>query len=244
MNDKNIIYGIRSVIEAIESGKSLEKVFVKSGSTGELFQELMQLMSQKGINWQKVPVERINRFTTKNHQGVVATISPIAYQDIEELVNLAIESGSKPFILVLDGITDVRNFGAIARTAECAGVDAIVIPEKGGAPVNADAIKTSAGALFRVPVCRVSKMWYTMKFLKEKGFMLVGASEKSEVNYKGVNYTQPIALVVGAEDKGISSQVLKMMDQVVSIPVKGESGSLNVSVATGIIVYEIVANNS
>ncbi|ASB50984.1 23S rRNA (guanosine(2251)-2'-O)-methyltransferase RlmB [Alkalitalea saponilacus] len=244
MSDKNLIYGIRAVIEAIESGKSLEKVFVKSGSTGELFQELMQLMRQKGINWQKVPVERINRFTTKNHQGVVATISPVEYQELESVVNKAMEDGRKPFILVLDGITDVRNFGAIARTAECAGVDAIVIPDKGGAPVNADAIKTSAGALFRVPVCRASKMWYAMKFLKEKGFMLIGASEKSEADYKDVNYKQPIALVVGAEDKGISSQVLKMMDQVVSIPVKGESGSLNVSVATGIVVYEIVAKNS
>ncbi len=240
MQEKNIIFGTRAVIEAIASGKSIEKVFVRAGLQGELFDELMAAMVQNQVVWQKVPVERINRMTTKNHQGVVALASPIEYQNIEKVVGDALTAGRQPIVIILDGVTDVRNFGAIARTAESAGVDAIVIPEKGSAPVNGDAIKTSAGALFRIPVCRVSKPWYTLKFLKENGFLIVGASEKSETTYHKVDYQQPIAIVMGAEDTGISSQVLKMVDTLVSIPIKGEIGSLNVSVAAGILIYEVV----
>ncbi len=240
MQEKNIIFGTRAVIEAIASGKSIEKVFVRAGLQGELFDELMAAMVQNQVVWQKVPVERINRMTTKNHQGVVALASPIEYQNIEKVVGDALAESRQPIVIILDGVTDVRNFGAIARTAESAGVDAIVIPEKGSAPVNGDAIKTSAGALFRIPVCRVGKPWYTLKFLKENGFLIVGASEKSETIYHKVDYQQPIAIVMGAEDTGISSQVLKMVDTLVSIPIKGEIGSLNVSVAAGILIYEVV----
>jgi 23S rRNA (guanosine2251-2'-O)-methyltransferase len=240
MQEKNIIFGTRAVIEAIASGKSLEKVFVRAGLQGELFDELMATMVENQVVWQKVPVERINRMTTKNHQGVVALASPIEYQNIEKVVGDALAAGRQPIVIILDGVTDVRNFGAIARTAECAGVDAIVIPEKGSAPVNGDSIKTSAGALFRLPVCRVSKPWYTLKFLKENGFLIIGASEKSETIYHKVDYQQPLAIVMGAEDTGISSQVLKMVDTLVSIPIKGEIGSLNVSVAAGILIYEAV----
>ena len=240
MQDKNIIFGIRAVIEAIASGKSLEKVFVRAGLHGELFEELMVAIKDHGVVWQKVPVERINRMTTKNHQGVVALASPIEYREIEKVVNDALASESQPIVIILDGVTDVRNFGAIARSAECAGVDAIVIPEKGSAPVNGDSIKTSAGALFRIPVCRVNKLWYTLKFLKENGFTIIGASEKSETVYHGVNYKKPLAIVMGSEDTGISSQVLKMIDTLVSIPIKGEIGSLNVSVAAGILIYEAI----
>jgi 23S rRNA (guanosine2251-2'-O)-methyltransferase len=240
MQEKNIIFGTRAVIEAIASGKSIEKVFVRAGLQGELFDELMAAMKDNQVVWQKVPVERINRLTTKNHQGVVALTSPIEYQNIEKIVEGALASGRQPIVVILDGVTDVRNFGAIARTAECAGVNAIVIPEKGSAPVNGDAIKTSAGALFRIPVCRVSKLWYTLKFLKENGFVIIGASEKSETAYHQADYKQPLAIVMGAEDTGISSQVLKMIDTLVSIPIAGEIGSLNVSVAAGIIIYEAI----
>ena len=241
MTDKNAIFGIRSVIEAIQSGKNIEKILVKNGSQGELYNELMTVARKYGVFCQHVPVERINRVTDKNHQGVVAFISPVSYQELEQVVANALAAGKQPIVMVLDGITDVHNFGAIARTAECAGLEAIVIPEKGSAAINADAIKTSAGALFRIPVCRVSRLWYTMKFLKENGFTVIAASEKSEVSYREPAYNGPLAIVMGAEDKGISSQVMKMVDQIVSIPVKGEIGSLNVSVAAGILIYEAVS---
>ena len=234
----DIIFGIRAVIEAVESGKSIEKVFVRAGSQGELFNELMLVLKQNNIVWQKVPLERINRLTTKNHQGVVALSSPIEYQDIEKVVEAALAEGRLPFVIILDGLTDVRNFGAIARTALCAGVDAIVMPGKGSAQINADAIKSSAGALFSIPVCRVSKLWYVMKYLKEKGFAIYGASEKSDFTYYNADFKQALALVMGAEDKGISSQVEKMIDQFISIPLEGDIASLNVSVAAGIILFE------
>jgi 23S rRNA (guanosine2251-2'-O)-methyltransferase len=240
MTESNVIFGMRAVIEALKSDQIIEKVLVKTGLQGELFNELKRTLKDNNVPFQLVPVERIQRVTTKNHQGVVALVSPVSYQDVEAVVQKKIESGERSVVLVLDGITDVRNFGAIARTAECAGVTAIVIPEKGSAPVNGDAIKTSAGALFRIPVCRVSRLWYTMKFLKSHNFTIVAASEKAGVNYRQVDYAGPIALVLGAEDTGISSQVMKMVDQQVAIPVKSEIGSLNVSVAAGILIYEIM----
>ncbi len=240
--NNKLIFGLRSVIEAIQSNKSIEKVFVKNGLRGDLYNELMILIKSKKIVWQTVPIERLQRMTNKNHQGVVALISPVEYQDIVTLVENLILNDKQPFILVLDGITDVRNFGALARTAECAGINAIVIPEKRSVSINADAIKTSAGALYRIPVCRVSNMWYAMKFFKEKGFMIIAASEKSDQYYQTVKYKFPLALVLGAEDRGISSQILKMTDHVVAIPVKGECGSLNVSVAGGILIYKMLEN--
>lgn len=238
MSKNNIVFGIRSILEAIQSGKSIEKVLMKPGLQGSLYNELFQEIKKLDIPVQRVPLERINYFATGNHQGVVAIISPVDYQDLEILVQEANNAGRQPLILVLDGVTDVRNFGAIARTAECAGVDAIVIPEKGSAPINGDAIKTSAGALYRIPVCRVSKLWYSMKFLKEAGFFIVGASEKGEVDYRNTDFKGSMAIVMGAEDKGISAQILKMCDTKVFIPLKGEIGSLNVSVAAGILIFE------
>jgi 23S rRNA (guanosine2251-2'-O)-methyltransferase len=246
MAERDFIFGIRSVIEAIQSGKNLERVLFKDGlqtSTQDgLFKELMTLIKEYDIDHQKVPVQRINRVTDKNHQGVIAYLAPVDYQDINVVVSAALAAGKKPLVVVLDGITDVRNFGAIARSAECAGADAIVIPEKGSAQITSDAIKTSAGALFRVPVCRVPKLWYTMKFLKESGFFIVAASEKGDTDYRKHEYKGPVALVMGSEDKGISSQIMKMADQMVTIPVKGEIASLNVSVAAGILIYEIQRN--
>lgn len=242
MSKSNVVFGIRAILEAIESGKNIEKVLMKTGLQGSLYQELFKTIQKSGIPVQRVPAERINHYSTGNHQGVVALISPVEYQVLEEVVQQVLEAGRSPLVLVLDGITDVRNFGAIARTAECAGIDAIVIPEKGSAPINGDAIKTSAGALYRVPVCRSSKLWYSMKYLKESGFSVVGATEKGTVDYRQVEYSGPLAIVMGAEDKGINPQILKMCDALVSIPLKGEIGSLNVSVAAGILVFEALRN--
>lgn len=242
MSKSNVVFGIRAVLEAIQSGKNIEKVLLKTGLQGSLYQELFKAIQKSDIPVQRVPAERINHYSTGNHQGVVALISPVEYQVLEEVVQKVLETGQTPLVLVLDGITDVRNFGAIARTAECAGVDAIVIPEKGSAPINGDAIKTSAGALYRVPVCRASKLWYSMKFLKESGFTVVGATEKGTLGYREATYSGPLAIVMGAEDKGINPQILKMCDALVSIPLKGEIGSLNVSVAAGILIFEALRN--
>lgn len=242
MSKSNVVFGIRAVLEAIQSGKNIEKVLMKTGLQGSLYQELFKAIQKSDIPVQRVPAERINHYSTGNHQGVVALISPVEYQVLEEVVQKVQEAGQTPLVLVLDGITDVRNFGAIARTAECAGVDAIVIPEKGSAPINGDAIKTSAGALYRVPVCRASKLWYSMKFLKESGFTVVGATEKGPLDYREAAYSGPLAIVMGAEDKGINPQILKMCDALVSIPLKGEIGSLNVSVAAGILIFEALRN--
>ncbi|MCL2072367.1 MAG: 23S rRNA (guanosine(2251)-2'-O)-methyltransferase RlmB [Marinilabiliaceae bacterium] len=239
---KNEIYGIRTVLEAIESGQSIEKIYAKVNLSGELFNQLRKTAKNHNIPILKVPLERINKFTTGNHQGVVAIVSPVNYHNIENIVEDVILSGKEFFIIVLDGITDVRNFGAIARTAEAAGVHAIVIPEKGSAPVNSDAIKTSAGALFRIPVCRVAKPWYTLKFLKEKDAKIIAITEKTDTDYKSINYKGNLVLIFGAEDKGISPQLLKMCDLKAAIPTKGKTASLNVSVAAGIVIFEAVSN--
>jgi len=244
MTNENFIYGIRSVLEAIDSGKNIEKICVKADLSGELFQKLRQTAKKHSIPIQVVPLERIRKFSSGNHQGVVAVVSAMEYRDIEEIVKNAISKGDQPLIIFLDGITDVRNFGAIARTAEAAGVDAIVVPEKGSAPVNADAVKTSAGALFKIPVCRVAKPWYTLKFLKELNFKIVAVSEKGDADYRKIDFSGNLALIFGAEDKGISPQWLKMCDEKAVIPLKGATASLNVSVAAGILIFETLKSRT
>lgn len=234
------IFGIRAVIEAIQSGKEIDKLLIKKDINGELINELFALIKERHLVVQRVPVEKINRITRKNHQGVVAFLSAVTYYNIEEVVPVLFEEGINPFLIVLDGITDVRNFGAIARTCDCAGVNAIIIPERNSVSVNADAIKTSAGALNYVPVCREKNLVNVVKFLKSCGYKVVGASEKSSVNYTKVDYTGPVALILGAEDKGISNDLLKLCDEFVSIPEFGNINSLNVSVAGGVMMYEVV----
>ena len=234
------IFGIRAVIEAIQSGKEIDKLLIKKDINGELINELFALIKERHLVVQRVPVEKINRITRKNHQGVVAFLSAVTYYNIEEVVPVLFEEGINPFLIVLDGITDVRNFGAIARTCDCAGVNAIIIPERNSVSVNADAIKTSAGALNYVPVCREKNLVNVVKFLKSSGYKVVGASEKSSVNYTLVDYTGPVALILGAEDKGISNDLLKLCDEFVSIPEFGNINSLNVSVAGGVMIYEVV----
>ena len=240
MEKSEFIFGIRAVIEAIEAGKDVDKVLIKKDFQGELAGELLNLLRVHRIPTQRVPVQRIDRITRKNHQGVVALLSAITYHRLDHLVPQLYEEGLLPFIVVLDGITDVRNFGAIARTCECVGADAIVIPEHGSVSVNADAVKTSAGALHHLPVCRERSVLSAVRFLKDNGYKVVAVSEKADINYTQVDYTTPVALVMGAEDIGISPEVLKQCDTFVSIPMFGKISSLNVSVASGVMMYEVV----
>ncbi len=235
------IFGLRAVIEAITAGKDIDKILVKKDLNGELSNELFAaLKTRPDVIVQRVPVERINRITRKNHQGVLAFLSPVAYYDLDNLVPELFESGKNPFVLLLDGVTDVRNFGAIARTGECAGVDAIVIPERGSVSVNADAVKTSAGALLHLPVSRVPNLNKAVRFLKDSGFTIVGSTEKSSENYTSFDLTGPVAIIMGAEETGISSENLRLCDCLASIPMRGKVNSLNVSVAAGVMIYEVI----
>ena len=238
--DKDFIFGIRAVIEAIKSGKQIDKLMVKSGLKGELFFELIEMVKDLQIPFQYVPNERINRVTMKNHQGVLAFISPIEFQNIENILPSIFESGKTPLIVILDKVTDVRNFGAITRTAECAKVDAIIIPEKGSAQISGDAVKTSAGALLKIPVCRVKNLSETIKYLQQSGIQLVAATEKAEDFYYKVDFSIPTAILLGAEDRGVDMEYLRVADQMVKIPILGEIASLNVSVAASILIYEAV----
>lgn len=240
MDRNEYIFGIRAVMEAIEAGKDIDKVLIKKDLQGELVGELFDLIHEYQIVTQRVPIERINKITRKNHQGVIAILSAVTYHSLENLVPQVYEEGMLPFIVVLDGITDVRNFGAISRTCECVGANAIVIPERGSVTVNADAIKTSAGALHYLPVCREKNVVSAVRFLKDNGYQIVAASEKAQISYTEADYTGPVAIVMGAEDIGISPEVLRLCDTMVSIPQFGNIGSLNVSVAAGVMMYEVV----
>lgn len=240
MQSTDYIFGIRAVMEAIEAGKEIDKVFIRKDLSGELASELFDMIRARGVVTQRVPVERLNRITHKNHQGVIALMSAVTYHRLDHLVPQLFEEGVLPFVVVLDGITDVRNFGAIARTAECAGADAIVIPERGSVSVGADAVKTSAGALHHLPVCREASTLSAVRYLKASGFNVVAVSEKADINYTTASYTVPTALVLGAEDTGISPEVIRQCDTFVSIPMFGHIGSLNVSVAAGVLMYEVV----
>ena len=240
MERNEMIFGIRAVIEAVEAGKDIDKILVKKDLQSDLAQELFAAVRGRNIVVQKVPIEKINRMSRKNHQGVLAFISAITYQHLDDIVPGLYEEGKNPFIILIDGITDVRNFGAIARTCECAGVNAIVIPERGSVSVNADAVKTSAGALLHLPVCRESSVFEAVRFLKNSGFRIIAASEKAVVNYTNIDYTVPVAIVMGAEDTGVSKEVLRLCDDMVALPQMGVIGSLNVSVAAGVMMYEVV----
>lgn len=240
MENTDYIYGLRAIIEAIREGRSIDKLFIKKDLSGELASELFGLMREHHIVAQRVPVERLNRITRKNHQGAIAMLSAIEYANLGNLVTSLFDEGVLPFIVVLDGITDVRNFGAIARTAECCGVNGLVIAERGSVSVGADAVKTSAGALMNLPVCRERSMSGAVRFLKDSGFNVVAVSEKADYNYTLGDYTTPTALVMGAEDVGISPEVMALCDTRVSIPMFGHIGSLNVSVAAGVMMYEVV----
>ena len=241
MIDKSqVVFGIRAVIEAIESGKQVDKVMMKKDLGGELARELLSVTREYNVPVQRVPVERINKVTRKNHQGVIAFMAAVDYYHVDDIVPALYDEGINPLVVVLDGVTDVRNFGAIARTCECAGVNCIVIPERNSVRVNADAVKTSAGALNYLPVCRERNLVKAVQYLRDSGFKVMGASEKTDLNYTKADFTGPVAIVLGAEDTGISTDVLKLCDTLVAIPEFGQINSLNVSVAGGIMIYEVV----
>lgn len=240
MKQKNFIFGIRPVIEAILSGKEIEKLLLQKGLRGEGFRELFKLCQELEIHFQFVPVEKLNALSKQNHQGVIAYISDVVYQRLEDIIPFVYEQGRPPLILILDRITDVRNMGAIARTAECAGVDALVIPVQGSAQINSEAIKTSAGALYKLPVCRSRNLKDELQLLKASGVRIIAATEKGELEHTDADMSGPVAIILGNEGTGIAKELLALADEQIFIPVLGEIGSLNVSVATGVILYEAV----
>ncbi len=234
------IYGLRAVMEAIEAEQEVNAIFVKEGLKGELASKLMGTVKAKGLKCQYVPTQKLLSLGAKNHQGVVASISPVTYYDIKDFLPTLLSEKANPLIVLLDRITDVRNFGAIARSAECAGADALIIPIRNAAKVSADAIKTSAGALYTLPVCRELNLKKTVKMLLREGFQVVAASEKAEKLYTEVDYQMPTVLVMGAEDVGIDEEILRFATEEVAIPQKGKISSLNVAAAATVLLYEVV----
>jgi 23S rRNA (guanosine2251-2'-O)-methyltransferase len=234
------IFGLRAVIEAIKAGKQIDRLLIKQGLQGSLYHELMSEVRTHNIVYQIVPVERIELVTRKNHQGVLAWVSLIEYQHITNLLPMIFEKGEDPLIIALDGVSDVRNFGAIVRSADCLGAHAVIIPEKGSARITSDAIKTSAGALHSFPVCREKSIVKTIEYLRESGLKVICATEKSGEEAQLSHLTGPSVLIMGSEEKGISRELISLSDCQVRIPMKGNIASLNVSVASGILLYEIV----
>ncbi|MBB3124640.1 23S rRNA (guanosine2251-2'-O)-methyltransferase [Mesoflavibacter sabulilitoris] len=234
------IFGLRAIIEAINANKNIDKVFLQKGLKGDLFKELESLINHNRINASYVPIEKLNRLTQNNHQGAVAQISPIKFYDIEELHEQVLEKTSTPLYLLLDQLSDVRNFGAIIRTAECTGVNGIIIQSKGAAPVNGDTIKTSAGAVFKVPICRVSHIKDAVFFLQASGVKVIAATEKTEDTLYDVDFKGACAIIMGSEGRGINPSVIKVADYKAKLPLLGDIESLNVSVACGAFLYEAV----
>lgn len=239
--ENQTIFGIRAIIEAIESGSSINKVYLQKGLRGDLFFQLEKLLKKHKISTSVVPVEKLDRLSKhNNHQGAVAKISPIEFQNLENLIENTLESNKTPLFLLLDQLSDVRNFGAIIRTAECTGVNGIIIQKSGSAPVNAETIKTSAGAAFKIPICKVDHIKDAIFQLKAADIKLIAATEKTESSVYEVNFNQPVAIIMGSEQKGVSNSVLKMADYKAKLPLLGEIESLNVSVACGAFLYECV----
>ncbi len=242
MEEKKLqyLYGMHPVMEALKSGRRFEKVLLKQGLEGQQFRELMDILNNDSIPFQFVPAERLNRMVRGVHQGVVACLSSIDYVDLEEMVNNALSGSDNPIILILDGVSDVRNLGAVARSLECAGGQGIIVPAKGGAAINADALKASAGALFRIDTCKVPNLRLAVYYLKQNGFKIIAATEKTDHLIYDVDMKGPCAIVMGSEGKGVSKTMLDMADEKAAIPLKGEISSLNVSVAASVILFEAV----
>jgi 23S rRNA (guanosine2251-2'-O)-methyltransferase len=237
--ETDCIFGLRPVIEAIKAGKQIDRLLIRQGLQGSLYHELMTEVRNHQIVYQIVPVERIELVTRKNHQGVLAWLALIEFQQISNILPAIFEKGEDPLIIALDGVSDVRNFGAIVRTAECIGAHSIIIPEKGSARITADAVKTSAGALHTFPVCREKSIVRTIEYLKESGLKIICSDEKTGKSAYEEDLRGPAVLIMGSEDKGISRELLALSDIKVKIPMTGSIGSLNVSVAAGILLYEI-----
>ena len=237
--DNNLIFGIRPVVEAIEAGREIEKLYIRKGAEGQLMTELRDLCLRHRVHVQEVPVEKLNRLVRGNHQGVVAQIAAIAYVQLDDILE-RVPDDETPLVVVFDGVTDVRNFGAITRSAECAGAHGLIAPLKNSAPVNAEAIRASAGALTTIPVCRVGSIRNTIKTLQAEGFQVVAATEKSRKLLYDADLRRPTALVMGAEETGISKEVLKLCDERLAIPLIGRIESLNVSAAAAVMLFEVV----
>jgi 23S rRNA (guanosine2251-2'-O)-methyltransferase len=244
MQKENQIFGIRAIIEAIQSGITVDKVFIQKELAGDLIKELMRVMKQNEVSFSYVPVEKLNRLTPNNHQGAVATIAPITFVELEALVEKTLASDKTPLFLILDQLSDARNFGAIIRTAECTGVSGIIIQKIGSAPVNGDTVKTSAGAVFNVPICKVGHIKDAVYYLQSSGIKVVAATEKTDTTVYNCNLKEPLAIIMGSEDRGINPSVLKIVDEKAKLPILGTIESLNVSVACGAILYEVVRQRS
>ena len=239
-NIKETIFGIRAIIESISGGQEIDKILIQKGLNNPLIRELVQKAREHHVPFSHVPIEKLNRITRKNHQGAIAFISAISYASLDNIIQRAYSEGREPFLLILDRITDVRNFGAIARTSECAGIDGIIVPSRNSAAINADAMKTSAGALNYIPVCREDNLKQTFRYLSESGIRIIGCTEKTDKNIYELDLTGPLAIVMGSEEDGISPEFLKLCDARGKIPMQGNIDSLNVSVSAGIAVYEAV----
>lgn len=240
MEKSDYIFGLRPVLEALEAAKSIDKIFIKRDISTDIVKEIMAKAKELEVPVQRVPNEKLNRITMKNHQGVIAIMCPVRYHDLDNLISSLYEEGKNPTAIILDGVTDARNLGAIARSAECAGADFLIIPERGSASVTSDSVRASAGALFHIPVCRVKELTHAISTLQNNGYKVVGASEKSVTSYTDIDFTVPVAIVMGAEDSGLSPEVLRKCDDLAAIPILGKVGSLNVSVACGVLLYEVV----
>jgi len=240
MKDNTQIYGLRAIIEAINANETIDKIYLQKGLKGELFTELETQLKKKNINYSYVPVEKLNKLTKNNHQGAVGKISPIKFHDLDTLVEKTIANEITPLFLLLDQLSDVRNFGAIIRTAECTGVHGIIVQKRGGAPVNGDTIKTSAGAVFKVPICKVDHIKDAMFHMQASGIRVIAATEKTEDTVFDVSLKEPCAIIMGSEGRGINPSVLKLVDAKAKLPLLGEIESLNVSVACGAFLYEVV----
>ncbi|MEO9965652.1 MAG: 23S rRNA (guanosine(2251)-2'-O)-methyltransferase RlmB [Reichenbachiella sp.] len=243
-NTENMIFGTRAVIETIKSGKTIERIFLQKDLKNELTQELLELLRGEMVTVSKVPVEKLNRLTRKNHQGVVAFTSPVDFVTLHNIVANSYENGLAPLVLILDRVTDVRNFGAICRSAECAGANGVVIPTKGGAMINSDAVKTSAGALSHLPICKEDSLVHSIKYLKDSGFQIIACTEKTDKLVYEADLSIPTAVIMGSEENGISDELLAAADEKLKIPIVGQIDSLNVSVAAGIILFESVRQRS
>lgn len=243
-SEKEFIFGMHPVMEAIRGGRQIDRLLVKHGLKGELYHELMVIVKEYNIPWQVVPPEKLDNITRKNHQGVIAWLSLIEFQNIENLLPQLFEEGVEPLLLMLDGVSDVRNFGAIVRSAACLGAHAVIIPEKNAARINADAVKASAGALNTFPVCRVRSITRCLTYLRESGVRAVAASEKAEKEVSAADMNGPLVIILGSEDKGISRELLDLSDIHASIPMSAGVGSLNVSVSAGVFLYEAARQRS
>ncbi|MBT8276269.1 MAG: 23S rRNA (guanosine(2251)-2'-O)-methyltransferase RlmB [Bacteroidia bacterium] len=240
MKKESLIFGIHPVLEAVRSGKPIDKLYIQKGSTNDKIDAILKLIDTDAVSINYVPVEKLDRLIRSNHQGIVASISPITFKSLEVVVEGLLESKEDPLFLILDQVSDVRNFGAILRTAECTGVDAVIIQKKGGAPVSGDTVKASAGAIFNLPICKVDHIKDAIFYLQGSGIKTIAATEKTDNSIYDIDLTGGLAIIMGSEGKGISKSVLSIVDQSASLPLLGKINSLNVSVASGVILYEVI----